>query len=79
MHNALAMRAPALVVFQGGFGTLDERFELLTLRQTGRVGPLPSLLVDEAFWRGLIRWEALVEAGMVEQADVDRLSCAGRA
>ncbi|WP_439597771.1 LOG family protein [Falsiroseomonas sp.] len=75
----LAMRARALVVFPGGFGTLDELFELLTLRQTGRIGALPILLVDEDYWRGLIRWEALLEAGMVEQADFDRLSFAAHA
>jgi hypothetical protein len=66
----LAMRARALVVFPGGFGTLDELFEILTLRQAGRMGTVPVVLVDEAYWRGLIRWEALVEAGMVDPADL---------
>jgi uncharacterized protein (TIGR00730 family) len=66
----LAMRARALVVFPGGFGTLDELFEILTLRQAGRMGTVPVLLVDEAYWRGLIRWEALLEADMVDAADL---------
>jgi uncharacterized protein (TIGR00730 family) len=69
----LAMRARALVVFPGGFGTLDELFEILTLRQTGRMGPVPVVLVDEAFWRGAIAWEKLVEADMIERADLDLL------
>ena len=72
----LAMRARALVVFPGGFGTLDELFELLTLRQSGRLGAVPIILVDEAYWRGLIRWEALVEAGMVEPQDLALLQFA---
>jgi len=66
----LAMRARALVVFPGGFGTLDELFELLTLRQSGRLGAVPIVLVDEAYWRGLIRWEALGEAGMVDPGEL---------
>jgi uncharacterized protein (TIGR00730 family) len=66
----LAMRARALVVFPGGFGTLDELFEILTLRQTGRMGAVPVVLVDEAFWRGLIAWEKLVETGLVSREDL---------
>jgi hypothetical protein len=67
----LAMRARALVVFPGGFGTLDELFEILTLRQAGRMGMVPVVLVDEAYWRRLINWEALAEDGMVAPADLD--------
>ena len=66
----LAMRARALVVFPGGFGTLDELFELLTLRQTGRLGAVPIILVDEGYWRSLLRWEVLAESGMVAAADL---------
>jgi uncharacterized protein (TIGR00730 family) len=65
----LAMRARALVVFPGGFGTLDELFELLTLRQTHRIGALPIVLVDEGYWRRLIDWQTLVDEGMVTAAD----------
>jgi uncharacterized protein (TIGR00730 family) len=67
----LAMRARALVVFPGGFGTLDELFEILTLRQTGRMGAAPVVLVDEAFWRGVIGWQRLAEADMIEPADLE--------
>ncbi|SHK06298.1 hypothetical protein SAMN02745194_04078 [Roseomonas rosea] len=67
----LAMRARALVVFPGGFGTLDELFEILTLRQSGRMGKVPILLVDQAYWRGLVNWEALREAGMVGPDDLE--------
>ncbi|MFC0389032.1 LOG family protein [Muricoccus vinaceus] len=68
MH--LAMRANALVVFPGGFGTLDELFELLTLRQTGKAPVIPIVMVDEAYWRSVINLEALVEAGMIGPADL---------
>jgi len=69
MH--LAMRANALVVFPGGFGTFDEMFEILTLRQTGKAPPIPIVLYDEAYWRSVVSFEALLEAGMIEQADLD--------
>jgi uncharacterized protein (TIGR00730 family) len=68
MH--LAMRANALVVFPGGFGTLDELFELLTLRQTGKAPPIPIVLFDEAYWRRLINFEAMVDAGMAAREDL---------
>lgn len=71
MH--LAMRARALVVFPGGFGTLDELFELLTLRQSQRLGHVPIVLVDEAYWRKIINWEALAEADMIEAGELDLL------
>jgi uncharacterized protein (TIGR00730 family) len=74
MH--LALRAQALVVFPGGFGTLDELFEILTLRQTGRIRPVPIVLVDEAHWRAVIRWEALVEAGLLAPEDLGLLAFA---
>lgn len=69
MH--LAMRANALVVFPGGFGTLDELFEVLTLRQTGKAPPIPIVLFDETYWRSIINFEALVAADMVSAGDMD--------
>jgi uncharacterized protein (TIGR00730 family) len=69
----LAMRARALVVFPGGFGTLDELFEILTLRQAGRMGAVPVVLLDEGYWRRLINWPMLVEEGMIAAADLDLL------
>lgn len=77
MH--LAMRAAALVVFPGGFGTLDELFELLTLRQTGKAPPIPIVLVDEAFWRSVICLDALVANGMVDAKDLKLLAFADSA
>lgn len=69
MH--LAMRANALVVFPGGFGTLDELFEVLTLRQTGKAPPLPIVLFDRAYWTRLINFDALAEDGMIVKDDMD--------
>jgi uncharacterized protein (TIGR00730 family) len=68
MH--LAMRANALVVFPGGFGTLDELFEFLTLRQTGKARQIPIVLIDEAYWRSIINFEAIVAQGMVAAEDI---------
>ena len=59
------MRAKAVAVFPGGFGTLDELFEVLTLVQTKRMAPLPILLFGRAFWEGIINWQGLVEAGTI--------------
>ncbi|WP_243370594.1 TIGR00730 family Rossman fold protein [Microvirga solisilvae] len=67
MH--LAMRANALVVFPGGFGTLDELFEVLTLRQTGKAPPLPIVLFDKGYWQSIIKFDALLEHGMVSEHD----------
>ncbi len=64
------MRAKALAVFPGGFGTLDEMFETLTLIQTGRMEQMPVLLFGEAFWRKIINWEALAEAGTISDEDL---------
>ncbi len=63
MH--LAMRAAALVAFPGGFGTLDELFEILTLVQTGKAPKLPVLCFDRAYWTRLINFDALVQDGMI--------------
>jgi hypothetical protein len=74
MH--LAMRANALIVFPGGFGTLDELFEILTLRQTRKAPPIPIVLYDEGFWRSVINFDALVKLNMTDAADMDLLSFA---
>lgn len=74
MH--LAMRANALVVFPGGFGTFDEMFEMLTLRQTGKAPPVPIVLVDKAYWTSVIGFDALVEHGMIARSDLDLIGFA---
>ncbi len=65
------MRARAVCVFPGGFGTLDETFEALTLIQTDRMKRMPFLLFGEEFWRKIINWEALADAGTISKEDLD--------
>ena len=65
------MRARAVAVFPGGFGTLDEFFETLTLIQTGRMDRVPLLLFGKAFWGKVLNLEALAEAGTISPADLD--------
>ena len=65
------MRASAVCVFPGGFGTLDELFEALTLIQTGRMEKVPFLLFGRAFWEKIINWEALADAGTISDEDLD--------
>ena len=65
------MRANAIAVFPGGFGTLDEMFEALTLIQTGRMQPLPFLLFGSEFWKKIINWDALADAGTISESDLD--------
>jgi uncharacterized protein (TIGR00730 family) len=65
------MRAKAIVVFPGGFGTLDELFETLTLIQTKRMDRIPILLFGEDFWRGIINWEVLADAGTIARDDLE--------
>ena len=64
------IRAKALVAFPGGFGTLDELFETLTLVQTGKVQDVVIVLVGQAFWERLINWQMLIEDGLIEQDDL---------
>jgi uncharacterized protein (TIGR00730 family) len=68
-----AKYATAYIVLPGGYGTLDELFEALTLVQTGKTRQMPIILVHEPFWRGLVTWirERLVVEGMIDRTDVD--------
>ena len=67
MH--LAMRANALVVFPGGFGTLDELFETLNLRITGKSPPVATVMIDRKFWQTVINFDAMIEAGTIDRTD----------
>jgi len=69
MH--LAMRANALAIFPGGFGTMDELFELLTLQQTQKAPPAPIVMFGESYWRRIIDFDALVEEGVIAAADLN--------
>ncbi len=69
MH--FVMRARALMIFPGGFGTLDELFETLTLIQTQKKRPIPVLLYDESYWNRLINFEFLAEQGMISREDLE--------
>jgi uncharacterized protein (TIGR00730 family) len=68
MHFLL--RARAVAVFPGGFGTLDEMFELLTLMQTGKTKRMPVLLYGKEFWSRIVNFDALVEEGVISPADL---------
>ena len=66
--------ARALIVFPGGFGTLDELFEFLTLSQTGKIDPPPAtLLYGTRYWNEIVDFDALVRQGMVDAADLKLL------
>jgi uncharacterized protein (TIGR00730 family) len=65
------IRARAVAVFPGGYGTFDEFFELLTLIQTGKVRPLPILLFGRDFWTRVVNFEALVDEGVIAPNDLD--------
>jgi len=69
MHFLL--RARAVAVFPGGYGTFDEMFELLTLIQTGKVRPLPLLLFGEEFWNSVVNFQALADEGVIAPDDLD--------
>jgi len=68
------MRAKAIVVCPGGFGTLDEFFEAVTLIQTGRMARVPLILFGEKFWRTVINFDALAEFGTIAPDDVKLVS-----
>jgi uncharacterized protein (TIGR00730 family) len=65
------LRAQALVVFPGGFGTLDELFNTLTLRQTGRMQEIPIILYGEEYWRNLINFSAFADEGVIADEHLD--------
>lgn len=69
MHFLL--RARAVAVFPGGYGTLDEMFELLTLMQTGKIRVMPVILFGAEFWNGVINFRMLVEEGVISPTDLD--------
>ncbi|WP_321899308.1 LOG family protein [Paraburkholderia heleia] len=63
-------RAKAAVFFPGGYGTCDELFEVLTLLQTGKIAPIPVVLVGQTWWRSVIDFDAMAEAGMIDPDDL---------
>jgi uncharacterized protein (TIGR00730 family) len=64
------MRAKAMVAFPGGFGTMDELFEALTLIQTRRMQPIPIVLFGRDYWRRIVDWELFVEEGTISPEDL---------
>ncbi len=77
MHFML--RAKALIAFPGGFGTLDELFEGLTLVQTRKLEPLPIILFGEDYWRKMVDFEFMVSEGTIDPGDVELFSYADTA
>jgi uncharacterized protein (TIGR00730 family) len=71
MHFLL--RARALVAFPGGFGTMDELFETLTLAQTRKIAPMPIILVGERYWRRALDLDFLVSEGVIDPEDRELL------
>lgn len=71
----LVKYAQAFVIFPGGFGTMDELFESLTLIQTGKIRNFPVVLFDSSYWQGLLDWlrDTMQEAGKIGEADLDLL------
>ncbi|KAG5482783.1 hypothetical protein LSCM1_06813 [Leishmania martiniquensis] len=61
----------AIVVAPGGFGTMDEMFELLTLKQTKKIPSLPVVLLGKEFWQTVVNWQALADYGVISQAEID--------
>jgi uncharacterized protein (TIGR00730 family) len=72
MHFLL--RARAVAVFPGGFGTFDESFELLTLIQTGKIDRMPVLFYGREFWERVVSFEALCEEGVISERDLDLIT-----
>ena len=65
----LLLRSVALVTFPGGFGTLDELFELLTLIQTRTIKPMPVILVGREYWQRAVDFDFLVDEGVIDPED----------
>jgi len=65
------MRAKALVAFPGGFGTLDELFEVIALVQTGKAKPVPIILFGSSYWKRLLDFDVLIEEGAIEPEDLE--------
>lgn len=70
------LRAKGLVVFPGGFGTLDELFDTLTLRQTGRMQDVPVIMFGREFWQNVINFQHLADEGTIDDRDLDLISFA---
>ncbi len=72
-----AYLSKALIVFPGGFGTMDELFEMLTLIQTGKIKKqMPIVVYDEKFWKAIFNFERLVETGVISKSDMNLLQFA---
>ena len=67
------MRAKAVVAFPGGYGTMDELFEVLTLIQTGKMEQIPIVLFGKTFWNSIVDFQALINYGMISANDLDLL------
>ena len=72
MHFLL--RAKAVVIFPGGFGTFDELFEALTLIQTGKIAPMPVILFGTEHWKKMVNWDYMAECGLISPKDLDLMS-----
>lgn len=66
-----AMRANAVAIFLGGFGILDELFEILTLKQTRRISGMPVILLCRSYWERVVNFAALAEMGTIDAKDLD--------